>query len=443
MKRIMRGILSLLLAAVCVTVPFSASASNYDIDFKLNCGTVYMVNTDTKTEMYAYNADVKRYPASTTKIMTYIVTVESITDIKNTKVDIKSDIIHSLDGTESSTAGLEEYIGKQLSVYDLLCCLMIKSGNDAAMVLADYVGKGNVAAFADLMNKKAKELGCTGTHYVNPHGLHDEEQYTTAKDLYKITEYAMGLAYFTEICSMSSYYLPDSDYPLVATNYLIDEGRGGEYYYPYATGIKTGTTDEAGYCLVASAVRDGYSYVCIALDAPCVDSDGNWIDDNGAMWDCINMFDWAFDNFEIRTVVDKETPVCSVELKSAWNKDSLLLIPESNCSAILPYYAKSSDVIVTPTVPDSVEAPVKKGSLIGTAEITYNDEVLATINLVASESVDRSEVVKVTNTVKTAAFSAWVMVPLITLAVLFVAYIILVTILKRRTERQKARNNKL
>ncbi|MCR5636587.1 MAG: D-alanyl-D-alanine carboxypeptidase [Clostridiales bacterium] len=442
MNRLIYIATTVFLAVLCVLNPISAAALNYDIDFKLNSGTVYMVNTDTQTEIYSYDAEVKRYPASTTKIMTYIITVDNVSDIKNTKVEIKDELLHSLDGTESSVAGLEDYVGKSLSVYDLLCCLMVKSGNDAAVVLADFVGKGNQSSFVEMMNQKAAQLGCSGTHFVNPHGLHDEEQYTTAKDLYLITECAMSMPYFSEICAMSSYYLPDSDYPLVATNLLVDEGRGGDYYYRWATGIKTGTTDEAGYCLVASAVKDGYSYICIALDSPCVDSDGDWIEENGAMEDCINMFDWAFDNFEIKTIVDKETPVCSVNLESAWNKDTLLLVPENNYSAILPYDVEASAVTVTPDVPKSVEAPVKKGDIIGTAQIVYNDEILATINLAASESVDRSEVVKVTNTVKTAALSNWVVIPIAILAVLFVLYIILATILKKRMDSQKKMQNK-
>ncbi|MDD5923306.1 MAG: D-alanyl-D-alanine carboxypeptidase [Clostridia bacterium] len=415
----------------------SASAASYDIDFKINSETVYLYNTDTGTELYNHNADVKRYPASTTKIMTYIITVENIPDIKNTKVPIKYDLIHSLDGTGSSLSGLEGYIDKQLTVYDLLCCLMVKSGNDAAVVLADFISNGDQAAFAEMMNKKAKEIGCTSTHYVNPHGLHDPEQYTTAIDLCKITEYAMSQPYFTEICSMSSYYLPDDDYPLVATNLLIDPGRGGEYYYKYATGVKTGTTDEAGYCLVASATHNGYSYICVALKSPCYDEDGNWSDDNGAMKDCINFFEWAFDSFEIKTIVDKQTPVCNVQLESAWNKDNLLLVPENNVSMILPYDVDTSEVTISPIVPDSVEAPVSKGDIIGQADLIYQGDVISKVNIVASESVDKSEIVKVTNSVKKALSSLWFIIPVIIVVILFVIYLVVASIYSKTSEQVK------
>lgn len=440
MKKITSYIFAFLFALTAIVTP-NAGAISYNIDFELNSETVYMVNADTGAEIFTHNADVKRYPASTTKIMTYIVVVENVKDLMNTKAEIKYDIIHALDGTGSSVAGLEEYIGKTLSIYDLLCCLMIKSGNDAALVLADFVSNGNQDEFIKLMNKKVAELKCTATNFTNPHGLHDENQYTTAKDMYKIVEYAQGLPYFMEICGMASYYLPESDYPLVTTNSLIDPGRGGDYYYQYATGIKTGTTDEAGYSLVASATKDGYSYICIAFKAPCLNEDGSWREDNGAMYDCVNMFKWAFNELEIKTLLNKETPVCNIKLESAWNKDMLILVPEKNFSTILHYSIDASSVDIIPNIPESVEAPVKKGDVIGTATISYANEELAVINLVASETVGRSEVVKVTNSVKGAALSWWVIIPVSLVVILFIAYIVLATIYTKRMERQKRERN--
>ena len=433
MRRVLALVLSL--AVIFSAVSVSASASSFDIDFDTTCSTLYLVNEDTGVPVYAKNESEKRYPASTTKIMTYIVVAENVNDLKNTKVEIKYDIIHSLDGTGSSMSGLEDYIGKKLSVYDLLCCLMIKSGNDAAVVLADYVGGSSESKFVEKMNAKAAELGCSNTHFVNPHGLHDDNHYTTAEDMYKIAYYAKSLPYFTEIVSESTYYLPESDYPLVATNYLIDAARGGEYYYPYATGIKTGTTDEAGFCLVSSATRGGYSYICIAFGAPCYDSDGDWMDTNGAMIDSVELYQWAFENLEIKQVVKKETPVCSVKLDYAWNKDSLLLVPEKNFSTVMPYSVDVSSIDITPNVPESVKAPVKKGDIIGTASISYANSELTTINLVASESVEASDMVKITDSVKTVALSNWVLIPACIVIILFAIYIAVATVYKKRMER--------
>ena len=112
-------------------------------------------------------------------------------------------------GTGSSLAGVLE--GEELTAMQLLNCMMIPSGNDAALVLADYIGGGDSQKFVDMMNEKAKELGCTNTHFMNPHGLHDEQHYTTAQDLYLITKYAMTLPYFMEICSKTYYTIPPTN----------------------------------------------------------------------------------------------------------------------------------------------------------------------------------------------------------------------------------------
>ncbi len=151
-------------------------AAEFKIDFETHCTALYLENIDTDTVVYQKNQDERRYPASTTKIMTYIIVAEKVADLKNTMVTVKSSIIHMLDGTGSSMAGLKA--GEKLSVYQLLNCLMIPSGNDAALVLADYIGDGDINQFVTLMNQKAKALGCTHTHFANPHGLNDPDHYT-------------------------------------------------------------------------------------------------------------------------------------------------------------------------------------------------------------------------------------------------------------------------
>ena len=159
--------------------------------------------------------------------------------------------------------------------WTLLHGLMIRSGNDASLVLADYVCNGDINQFVEMMNQKAQELGCQDTHFTNPHGLHDENHYTTARDLYLITKYAMTLPNFMEISSKVSYVLPATNKQetrrITTTNHLINQNAEGNYYYMYAKGIKTGAHDQAGYCLVSTAIRNGYSYMCVALGAPSVD----------------------------------------------------------------------------------------------------------------------------------------------------------------------------
>lgn len=171
----------------------SAGAITYSNDIKTESDSILLVNMDTGQPVFEKDADSKRYPASTTKIMTYIVAVEHIDDLDNTRIPIKQSVLDVLDGTGSSIANVEAHVDETMSAIDLLYSMMVPSGNDAAVVLADYVGGGDIDAFVDMMNEKAQELGCENTHFSNPDGLHDENHYTTARDLYKMATYALTL----------------------------------------------------------------------------------------------------------------------------------------------------------------------------------------------------------------------------------------------------------
>ncbi len=418
--------------------PQPINAAVYDIDFETTSQSIELINLDTDTVVYEKNADEKMYPASTTKIMTYIVAVENIPDLENTQITVSEKVVNELLGTGSSLAGVRE--GEILTAMQLLNCMMIPSGNDAALVLADYIGAGDTQKFIDMMNEKAEELGCENTHFMNPHGLHDEQHYTTARDLYKITKYAMTLPYFMEICSKTYYEIPATNVSsepryIYTTNMLIEPNAGGSYYYRYCKGIKTGSHDQAGYCLVSTAVKDGYSYLCIALGAPSVDADGNRVSTNGAFVDTKNLYIWAFDNLRLKTVLSSDESVCDIALNLAWNKDNLLLVPEKSYSTILPKDVSETSVIVTPHIPESIDAPVKKGQVIGTATLSYVGQELATINLVASESVERSEVLHSVNTMNEVIHSQWFQIIAIVIGVLLLIYIILALIYNRKKKK--------
>jgi serine-type D-Ala-D-Ala carboxypeptidase (penicillin-binding protein 5/6) len=428
------------LFTVCILFStVTASAATFNIDFATNSAAIELVNLDTGTVVYQKNADVKREPASTTKIMTYIVASEHIKDLTNTKITVTKEVVDKLLGTGSSLSGIKQ--NDQLTALQLMNCMLVPSGNDAALVLADYVGGGNVDSFVDMMNKKAQELGCTGTHFTNPHGLHDENHYTTASDLAKITKYAMSLPHFTEITSQTRYKYAPVGGPaagvtrtLSTTNYLIDKNAlEGKYYYIYAKGIKTGHMDESGYCLVSSATAEGYSYLCVTLGAPDVDPKTKKpIVSRGEMIDTKKLYQWAFLNLELKPIINGQDSLGEVKLNNAWNKDKLLLVAEKNYSTILPKNVSASSVIIKKDIPQSVEAPVKKGQVIGTATISYANQELTKINLVASESVERSELLRSANTVKSIFTSVWFIVIVGIIVLLVIIYIILALIYNRK-----------
>lgn len=395
------------------------------------------MNLDTGISVYEKSANERCYPASTTKIMTYIITAENIKDFDNTKIKVKQSVLNKLNGTGSSTAGLEA--GETLTVTQLLNCLMIPSGNDAALILADYIGDGDVSDFVKMMNNKAKELGCENTHFMNPHGLNDPDHYTTASDLAKIAEYAMKLPKFMEICNSTVSYCLGDDRPLITTNYLIDDIRGGDYYYAYAKGIKTGSTgDDSGYCLVSCAVYNGYSYLCVALGAP-YSNNGEQLD-NGAMIDSKNLYRWAFNNLQLTTVIDEQTIVDEVGLNFAWGKDRLKLTPATSYSTILPSDIKISSIDKKYNLPESINAPIKAGDKVGTVTLCYANETLATVDLIASESVDQSDLLVALDGISRAVSSPWFILCAVLIVLLIIIYIIIAAIYgKRRKNNRKVK----
>ena len=265
-----------------------------------NSASIYMVSLDTDTVVYTYNPDERRPMASMTKIMTYIVTAETVSDLQNTRTTVPESVAEELEGTGSSLAEIQT--GESFTIYELLNLMMVPSGNDAALTLAKYVDSLNITAddpqydedgdgkmsCVELMNKKAAELGCTNTHFVNPHGLHDENHYTTAREMATITEYALTMPYFTDVTSQTYYTQPPTNMTseertVTTTNRMLlsydDE------YYTYATGVKTGSLNESGYCISATATYDGYSYLVVCMGSPYIDSEGNHIDYHGEMYD--------------------------------------------------------------------------------------------------------------------------------------------------------------
>lgn len=428
-------VLTLLLSCFAV----EANAAAFTADVETTSWALYLLNMDTNTVVYEKNSTERMYPASTTKIMTYIVTIENVGDLKSTRVLVDEEILAQLDGTGSSLSGLQSYMNEYVTVYDLLNCLMIKSGNDAALLLANYVG-GSVQGFVDMMNAKAEELGCKNTHFKNPHGLHDEDHYTTAEDLAIMTQYAQTLPEFNEIANSVTAYLTvdeNKEYPLITTNYMIDETRGGDYFYPYAKGIKTGTTDEAGYCLVSTASKDGYTYMCVALKSPSVDKDGEEVETNGAMMDSKALYEWAFNNLEMKTVIDEETPVCEIPLELAMNQDSVLLVPQSSYSTILPKDVDSSSIDIVTDIPDSLTAPVIEGNVVGKATISYANQELTTVNLIAGQTVERSKALYFLQTVKKIINSQWMIFAIIVVAVLFVIYAVITIAYNSKKKKKK------
>ncbi len=440
--KILSIFLVLIIMAISAVLP--GSAVSYSNDVKTQSDSILLVNMDSGQVVFEKDADSKRYPASTTKIMTYIIAVENIDDLENTRIPIKQSVLDVLEGTGSSLANVANHVGKTMSAIDLLYSMMVPSGNDAAVVLADYVGNGNTGNFVKMMNEKAKKLGCENTHFENPDGLHNSNHYTTARDLYKITSYALTLPKFSEISDTCTYYCEDEEYPLITTNYLIDQNRGGDYYYMYAKGVKTGTTNEAGRCLVTTASADGYSYIAVLLHAPYKEGE---IEDYGTMTDAADLFRWALTSLELDTVATSSMPVCEEKVNLAWGRKSVQLTPEKNLSAIVPKNYNKDNIITEYDVPESVDAPLEKGTVVGKATIYYKEDgsdtkqVLASVNLVSSEKIERSGILYVFNVIGTVIQSYWFIILIGIIILIVLLYFIISKINNHRGRKKRKVKN--
>ena len=438
MKRFI-SVLCVLCLLITVSV-VSAGAINFPNDVDTHCKSILLINTDVGQVVYEKAADEKRYPASTTKIMSYIIAYENIDDIENVRIPIKQSVLDKLNGTDSSTANLSEHVGKTMSGMDLLYSMMVPSGNDAAMTLADYVGDGDIDKFVELMNEKAEKLGCENTHFVNPDGLHHENHYTTARDLYKITSYAMTLPHFFEISNTTEYQCEGDSHALVTTNYLIDANRGGEYYYSYAKGIKTGTTDEAGRCLVTTAKDDGNSYMLILLGAPYKAGE---LEEYYTCTDAAELFRWSLVDLKLQTVKTTQTPICEVNVKLAWGRDTVTLVPEKNLNAIMPTDLKDENIVVETDVPEVLEAPLSKDNSVGTAAVYYVDtetgekQPIASVNLVPMDNIDRSGFLMVLDVIGTIFQSYWFIVIIAAIILFMIIYVIVAKVHKVRQKKRR------
>lgn len=392
--------LSVLLLMLMPTV----SAVFYEPDEKTaEADIYYLFSADDGTVICEKNIDKKAAPASITKIVTAIVTIENCPDL-DTVLTVPSYTIRLLDGTNSSTAGI--LVGEQMSVRNLLYCLLVYSANDAANVLADYIGNGSIEAFVGMMNEFAARVGCTATHFANAHGLDDDNHYTTARDLGLIYSYCIKNSIFTEISGTARYEIPPTN-KYTETRYLNNTNKMfssgiSDYYCEYVKTGKTGTTDNAGHCVISSASGDGYNYICVVLNAPFYDCDNDGVNENMAFVTSKNLYGWVFKHIKLCEVANPSTYVAELKVNLSAKYDYVSLVPAKNISALIPVNLKDTDgndktqsVLIEPSEDvkeKTVNAPVKKGDILGKATIKYADTVIAEVDLVAAFDVERSPV---------------------------------------------------
>ena len=425
-----KKIICLLLTAVLLATPaLAAAAPEHPVAAK--GAILYELNTD--TVLLEQDADARLYPASTTKLMTALLAMEY-----GNPEDIITVPAEAVDGLFELGSASYLLAGEEISFMDLMEYMLIASGNDAANAMAIHIS-GSISAFADLMNNRAQELGCTNTHFVNPHGLHDEQHYTSARDLLRIAKAAMQNPTIAEIVAKDEVVLPITNkHPQTTTkyttNFLISRKSTREYYYEGAIGIKTGTTTPAGLCLVAACVKGDYTYYTVVLGAEKGENG-----ERNQFIETAKLFDYGAENFSQQVMLSSSEPIAEVPVRLSNEKDSVVVTPSENITAMLPNAFETSDLTMKYTVEESVAAPVQAGDVLGKLTVSYEGKTWQ-LDLVASSDAARSTVLyildRITGFFASTAFKI-IVASVVALIVILVVYVILVN--RRRAKRRRRR----
>lgn len=371
----------------------------------------------------------KLFPASTTKILTAILAMENgdLEELVAVGEEIK-DIPKN-----SSNAGLIK--GEKISLINLLRALMLSSGNDAAQTIAVHIARKTsndekmevnraLGLFVEMMNKRANELGAINSNFMNPHGYHDDNHYSTARDMALIAKYALEKPVFKKIIKLKKFSISvDLDgnkghtgkinHIWINTNQLIQDR--SKFYYKYAMGIKTGHTNPAGFCLISYANRDGMGLIGVVMNAP----------DETQWEDSINLFEYGFNNYCVFNLENSRDDIPKIQVDESISRvDRISLIYDKNFSKLLlksdipkikKYFTWDKEIIKSfneNTV--VIGKTAKKGDVVGKVKYKLNDELLVELNLILDGDIKG----------KSNSIYLYIFIPFVLLTVIFAGRII-------------------
>lgn len=368
-RRITALVLTVTLAASMALSGFAA----YPMPIQTAAETeaVYLFDADTGKVILAQNADQPKYVASLTKLMTALLLLESEKDL-NGEVNVSTELAQEfkdIQNANGSTANLR--IGEDVRRIDLLYAMLVSSANDASSVIG-YDLAGSLTGFVQQMNARAAELGCTGTNFTCAHGLYDYGNVSTAEDIAKIAQACYADPTFVQAASAASYTLPatnlhKTERTISSKNPLTDPEN--EFYRSEIRCAKGGFTTLAGRCMAAFAERDGHTYGLVILGS----------DNENVYKECAQIFDWVFESFAERPLVDTQTVLTALPLTKCRTDAAVELY------AVEPVrgYGHADDAVsYTFDLPESVSATVKEGQILGTATVYLDGYEVGTVELV-------------------------------------------------------------
>ena len=337
-----------------------------DGSFNLPCKSAVLMEATTGTVLYTQNANEALPPASVTKIMTLLLVMEALD-----AGIVRLDSTVTVSANAASMGGSQVYLkeGEQMSLEDLLKSVVIASANDAAVALAEFVA-GSVPSFVEKMNKRAAELGMTDTKFENVTGLDDtaESHLTSAKDIALMSRALVAHPTILQYSSIWMDTIRNGEFGLTNTNRLVR-------FYPGCTGLKTGSTSKAGFCVSVTAKRDGMSLICVIMGAESRDS-------RNAI--ATQLLDWGFASFGLYTA--EESALEPLSVQGGKEESCPLLCQEFRC--VLPKSSLSS-VEVRTALPEFLTAPVKAGDAVGTREFYLGEEKIGSVPIVSGADVPK------------------------------------------------------
>lgn len=411
--------------------PYVVPGEAYTVQAK----SAMLLELGTDQILFEQNADQQIYPASLTKIMTCMLTLEH-GNLSDT-ITVSETALQGL-SEAGSTAGL--MAGEQLSLEELLYCMMLSSANEACNIAAEYVA-GSVDAFVAMMNERAAELGCTGTHFNNPHGLHDENHYTTARDLSLIAREALKNETFRTITSTVTHEVPATNLSeprsLSSTNFLITPS--SKYYYEPARGVKTGFTTPAGHCLISTASNGRMELLSIVCGADSIFLE-NGEQENLNFTETKALFEYGFANFSYTKVLTTLYPITQVKVLNSGGPEYSLLAPDHEVTALLPADFEETDIIQETSLdtPEGVEAPIAKGQKLGHVKVSFQNHLLGESDLVAITDIPRSAITVQAEETKSFLAVNWWKFLFFGLLGFVLLYASLVLINRRRARKRRA-----
>ena len=357
----------------------------------LTAPAAYVVNLDTNIVVYEKNSETPLSAASLTKLMTTLLLLENYQDqldsISLTAPSYVYDLIWE-QSTNASSADIRR--GETQSLRNLLYAMLLPSGNEAAYIVADYMGGGSIDNFVAMMNDEAKAVGCTGTTFVDPCGL-NPNNITTARDAYLILRALTAYDVFSTVVGTPSYDMGTNDRYTTPGTYIIQTTdkliTNSSYHRDYTRGGKTGSLGEwqnfAGW-----HSQNGESYISVLLNVP-YDADPEGM--RPALVETATIMDWVFDTYTIAPALDTTQPITEVRVAYSTQADTIMLYPADNMMTLLPREGGAALTEQVFNVPDQLPAPIKQGDIVGTVTLTIEGETIGTADLIAGSDVSRNQ----------------------------------------------------